>query len=147
VNVSRRELGLLLPALAATVAARPARAQMAGRMKLETKMYHHERIRYDGDDQKKSRQFFIGETHGGFNLEAHETILGKAVETHAPHKHVHEEVIIVVEGTVETYAEGKTEVVETGSVIVFGSNQMHSARNVGAGPCRYYVIELRGDEA
>jgi len=31
-------------------------------------------------------------------------------------------------------------------VIFYGSNQMHSARNVGKVPSRYYVIELRGDE-
>ena len=51
-------------------------------------------------------------------------------ETHAPHRHVHEEIILVVEG----------------SVILFGSNQLHSARTVGTVPCRYYVVELRGDE-
>jgi mannose-6-phosphate isomerase-like protein (cupin superfamily) len=37
--------------------------------------------------------------------------------------------------------------VEAGSVIYFGSNQMHSIRNAGSAPCRYYVVELRGDEA
>jgi quercetin dioxygenase-like cupin family protein len=146
-NVSRRELGVLFPVLAAALAAKPARAQTAARAKLETKMYHHAQIPYKGDDQKKAREFFTGETHGGFNLQMHETILGKGVETHPPHKHVHEEIIIVVEGTVETYVEGKTEVVETGSVIFFGSNQMHNARNVGTIPSRYYVIELRGDQA
>ena len=83
----------------------------------------------------------------GFNLEVHETVLGAGVETHAPHKHVHEEVVLVVAGTVETWIEGKTEMVEAGSVIYFGSNQMHSARNAGKIPSRYVVIELRGDEA
>ena len=146
-NVSRRELGVLFPALAASVVGKSAWAQTPVRTKLETRMYHHAQIRYEGNDQKKGRQFFTGETHGGFNLEVHETILGKAVETHAPHKHVHEEIIVVVEGTVETFVEGKTETVEAGSVIYFGSNQMHSARNVGTGPSRYYVIELRGDQA
>ncbi len=148
---SRRDLGYLLPALAAAVAARPAAAQTAtptvpARTKLDTKMYHHGQVPYSGNDQKKGRRFFMGETHGGFNLETHETILGVGIETHAPHKHLHEEIIIVVEGTVETYNEGKTEVVEAGSVIFYGSNQMHSARNAGNVPARYYVIELRGDE-
>ncbi|MCC7043039.1 MAG: cupin domain-containing protein [Acidobacteria bacterium] len=148
---SRRDLGYLLPALAAAAAVRPADAQTAtpaapARTKLDTRNYHHGQISYSGNDQKKGRRFFMGETHGGFNLEAHETILGAGIETHAPHKHIHEEIIIVVEGTVETYNEGKTEVVEAGSVIFYGSNQMHSARNVGTVPARYYVIELRGDE-
>ena len=81
-----------------------------------------------------------------FNLEAHETILGPGTETHAPHKHEHEEIVIVVEGTAQTFMEGKTETVEAGSVIYFGSNQMHSLRNAGTTPCRYYVVELRGKE-
>lgn len=69
-----------------------------------------------------------------------------ASKPHAPHRHVHEEIIIVVEGSVETYNEGRTQIVEAGSVIFYGSNQMHSARNAGKVPARYYVIELRGDE-
>lgn len=147
-TISRRDLGALLPAVAAAAAARPVTGRQAGATStaLDTKMYHHAAIPYSGDDRKKGRRFFLGETHGGFNLEAHETILGAGVETHAPHRHVHEEIIVVVEGTVETYNEGRTETVEAGSVIFFGSNQMHSARNVGAIPARYYVIELRGDE-
>jgi quercetin dioxygenase-like cupin family protein len=150
-KISRRELGVLLPALAAGAAVGPAVAQTAAparpvRTKLDTKNYHHGQIPYNGNDQKKGRRFFMGETHGGFNLETHETILGVGVETHAPHRHLHEEIIVVVEGTVETYNEGKTETVEAGSVIFYGSNQMHSARNAGNVPARYYVIELRGDE-
>lgn len=146
-RVSRRELAALLPALA-PLAAAPARAhQPAPRRKLtESRMYHHAQVPYTGDDTKKARRFFTGETHGGFNLEVHETILGAGVRTHEPHRHVHEEIIVVVEGTVETYVDGRTEVVEPGSVIFFGSNQMHSARNVGRTPSRYYVIELRDDE-
>ena len=51
----------------------------------------------------------------------HETILGAGTETQAPHKHLHEEIVL----------EGKTETAEEGSVIYFASNQMHSARNAG----------------
>ena len=149
--ITRRDLGALLPALAAAAAARSGAAQTTAqarpvRTKLDTKNYHHAQVPYVGNDQKKGRRFFMGETHGGFNLEAHETILGVGIETHAPHKHVHEEIIVVVEGTVETYNEGRAEIVEAGSVIFYGSNQMHSARNAGTVPARYYVIELRGDE-
>jgi oxalate decarboxylase/phosphoglucose isomerase-like protein (cupin superfamily) len=43
--------------------------------------------------------------------------------------------------------EGKTEIAEAGSVVYFSSNRMHSSRNVGSEPCRYYLIELRGKTA
>lgn len=131
---SRRDIALLLPALAA--------AQTQPGAILPTKVYHSAQIPYVGDEKKKGRAFFHGANHSGFNLESHETILGPGTQTHAPHKHEHEEIVIVVEGTTETFMEGKTEVAETGSVIYFGSNQMHSVRNVGTSPCRYYVIEL-----
>jgi quercetin dioxygenase-like cupin family protein len=141
-NLSRRELAALLPALAANAAAQTAPARM-----LPSKIYHDSQIPYEGDQKKKGRRFFYGANRSGFNLEMHETILGAGTETHAPHKHLHEEIVIVIEGTVETYLEGKTDTAEAGSVIYFASNQMHSARNAGGTPCRYYVIELRGSEA
>jgi len=127
-RVSRRDLSWLLPVLASQAAAqeKPAGA-------LPSKFYHHDRINYQGDQNKKARRFFFGANRSAFNLEMHETILGPGTQTHAPHKHVHEEIIIVVEGTVEAYLEGQTEKCEAGSVIYFASNQMHSASNAGSG--------------
>lgn len=141
--LSRRELAVLLPAFAAARTIEAANASGS----LPAKVYHHAQIPYTGDEKKKSRRFFDGMDHSGFHLEMHETILGPGIQTHAPHKHEHEEIMVVVEGTVETYMDGKTDVAETGSVIYMGSNQMHSVRNTGQTPCRYYVIELRGHEA
>ena len=138
---SRRDLGLLLPALAAID------AQGQQRPTLASKVYHNGQLAYQGDAKKKGRRFFYGKNHIGFNLEMHETILGPGTETHAPHKHEHEEVVIVMEGRVESFLDGVTEVTEPGSVFYYGSNQMHSARNAGTVPCRYLVLELRGNEA
>jgi quercetin dioxygenase-like cupin family protein len=136
-KISRRNLSFLLPALAA---AQPRPSRPA----LTSSVYHHEKIAYEGDPNKKGRRFFFGANHSGFNFEMHETVLGPGIQTHPPHKHEHEEFIIILEGTVEVYQDGKTEVAEAGSVVVQGSNQMHSLRNVGKGPCRYYIVEVRG---
>ena len=130
---------ILLPVLAAGASAQPQQV-------LPSKVYHDRAIPYSGDDKKKGRAFFHGVNHSGFDFEMHETILSPGTETHAPHKHEHEEIVIVFQGTVETWLEGKTEPAETGSVVYFASNQMHSVRNIGSGPCRYYVIELRGNQ-
>jgi quercetin dioxygenase-like cupin family protein len=142
---SRRDLALLLPALAAANV--EAQQQPTGR--LPSKVYHSPRIPYSvgaANANKKGRQFFDGAEHSGFRLEAHETVLGAGTQTHDPHKHEHDEMVILIEGTVEALIEGQTEVAEAGSVIYFASNQMHSVRNIGATPCRYYVVELRGKE-
>jgi quercetin dioxygenase-like cupin family protein len=138
---SRRDLAVLLPVLAATAKAQPATRPMP------SKVLHSSQVPYAGDARKKGRQFFRGANHSGFDIEMHETALGPGVETHPPHKHEHEEIVIVLEGSVESYLEGKTEVAEAGSVIVNGSNQMHTVKNAGTTTCRYYVIELRGKPA
>jgi quercetin dioxygenase-like cupin family protein len=132
-HISRRDLGFLLPALAAAgaTAQQPAAVET-----MTSKAYPSDKIPYTGDEKKKGRRFFLAATHTGFQ-----------VEVHAPHKHEHEEIVIVVEGTVEANMEGKKQTVPAGSVLVFGSNQMHNARNAGATPCRYYVVELHGSEA
>jgi quercetin dioxygenase-like cupin family protein len=145
---SRRDFGFLLPGLAcAAQQTQQPQAAAPQPVVLPQKVYHSSQIEYTGDDAKKGRRFFAGATHGGFNLEMHETILGAGKETHPPHKHEHEEIVIVVAGTLEVHMEDKSEIAETGSVIWFGSNQMHNARNAGDGPCHYCVVELRGTEA
>jgi quercetin dioxygenase-like cupin family protein len=137
---TRRDLALLLPVLAAA-------AQQGSVDAMTSQVYRSDRIPYTGDEKKKGRRFFLSATHAGFRIEAHETILGPGLETHPPHKHEHEEIVIVLEGAVEASMEGGKVTVPAGSVLVFGSNQVHNARNAGNTPCRYYVVELRGSEA
>src|SRR5687768_11622481 len=99
-DISRRDLKFLLPVLAAASA--PAQQQPAARTLLPSNVYKHEAIPYRSEnDRKKGRRFFAGANRSGFGLEMHETILAPGVETHAPHKHLHEEIVIVIEGTVE----------------------------------------------
>ncbi|HUI54162.1 MAG TPA: cupin domain-containing protein [Bryobacteraceae bacterium] len=141
-KLSRRDLAVLFPALAAN-----AQPQQKQSQPLPSKVYHDGQIPYDGNAQKKGRRFFFGPNRSGFNVELHETMLGPGVQAHDPHKHVHEEIVILAEGTLESNLEGRRETVEAGSVIFFASNEMHNVRNVGSTTCRYYVIELRGDEA
>ena len=142
-GISRRDLGFLLPALAARAAAQ----QAAPIQTMTSKAYPSDRIPYKGDEKKKGRQFFLAATHAGYRIECHETVLGPGLETHPPHQHEHEEIMIVVEGMVEANLDGVKQTVPPGSVVVFGSNRMHNARNAGATPSRYYIVELRGMEA
>jgi len=145
-KISRRDLSALLPLLAAAKAsaqqpARPVKKNLPGTV------YHVKDIAYAGDEKKKGRRIFRGVNRGGFDFEMHETVLGPGVQTHEPHKHAHEEIMIVLEGAMESFLDGKWEMAETGAVLYNGTNQMHTVRNVGTVPVRYYVIELRGDEA
>ena len=103
-KLSRRDLSFLLPALAA------ASASAQGQAPLETmtcKAYPSDKLPYSGNETKKGRRFFFAQTHGNFKIEMHETILAPDTETHPPHQHEHEEIIIVTEGTVEANMDGK----------------------------------------
>ena len=146
---------MMLPALAAAQAAHAEQAaatpQAAGQgpqtTPLPAKVYHSSAIPYKGDEKKKARRFFYGPEQSGYNLEMHETVLGPGVETHPPHTHPHQEIIIVVEGTVQVSMDGRADTVEAGSVIFYEPNRPHNLRNTGATPARYYVVELRGSRA
>ncbi len=143
---TRRDLSFLLTVLTATRAG----AQHAPLPVLDTKVYHEKQIPYVPDpqqkDRKKGRRFFFGKTHTGFAIEIHETVLEPGTRTHAPHKHPHDEFVLLAEGMLEAWLDGRRETVEAGSIVYMAGNQMHSVRNAGSTPARYYAIELRGNE-
>ena len=143
-NISRRDLSFLLPALAAASA---AAQQPAAVETMTSKAYPSDKIPYTGDENKKSRKFFLAATHAGFKVEMHETNLGPGIEAHPPHQHEHEEIMVVTAGTLEANMDGNRQTVPAGSVLVFGSNKPHNVRNPGTTTAKYYVIELRGSEA
>ena len=143
-HLSRRDMTMLFPLLAARAG---AQGQGQGNETLPSKVYRPAQFPFTGDEKKKGRRYFHGVNHSRFTLDVHETALGPGVQTHTPHRHVYEEIIVILEGTVEAFIEGKTEPAEPGSVLYFGSNQLHTMRNIGTAPCLYCAIELRGDVA
>jgi quercetin dioxygenase-like cupin family protein len=89
------------------------------------------------------RQFFRGPTITLDELECHVTTLNPGLQSHPPHKHPNEELIIVREGTVEVLSNGELKRVGPGSVIFNASNQLHSLKNVGSTPAVYHVINWK----
>ena len=73
-------------------------------------------------------------------LEMHVTTLNPGMESHPPHRHVNEELIILREGDCETLSNGKWIKVGPGSVVFNASNSLHGFRNVGTTPATYHVI-------
>jgi XRE family transcriptional regulator, regulator of sulfur utilization len=88
----------------------------------------------------RSKPIFQSATGTLDELEMHITRLAPGEAPHAAHKHAAEEVVIIKEGTLEAFQEGKTRKLTPGSVIFQGSNQMHGVRNVGDVPAVYYVM-------
>ena len=61
--------------------------------------------------QNESRPILDGLTHSGYHLEVHETTLGPGGEPHPPHRHEHEEIFLMMKGTLAVTIAGKTTVI------------------------------------
>lgn len=140
--LSRRELALLFPTLTAV-----AEGQEQPPANLDTHVYHPDQNTDLAGKPKKGERIFFGSEHSGFALEMHQTELGPGVESHPPHKHRHAEIMVVLEGQLQTWVEGKTQLAERGAVVYIGSDQAHKVQNAGQVPVRYYVLELRGHDS
>src|SRR5262245_15229767 len=73
-------------------------------------------------------------------LEIHISTLQPGKSPHAPHQHQHEELLIVKEGTLETFQSGRQSRVGPGGIIFQASNELHNVTNVGSTPATYFVI-------
>jgi quercetin dioxygenase-like cupin family protein len=73
-------------------------------------------------------------------IEIHISTLGPGKSPHAPHQHEHEELLIVKDGTLDTFQSGATRRVGPGGIIFQASNELHNVTNVGQTPATYFVI-------
>jgi quercetin dioxygenase-like cupin family protein len=140
VNPSRRDLGVVLAAVAAT----PAPAQDK---KLPSKAFRYEDLPVKVNGANKSRAVLNGETHSGFPLELHMTELGAGQAPHPPHHHVHEELLMLQQGSLDATINGQATHITAGSVVFLASNDEHGWRNPGPGTAQYFVVALGRDDA
>jgi quercetin dioxygenase-like cupin family protein len=125
------------------LAARTAAAQDQQKL-LPTKIFKYEDLPVKVNGQNKSRAVLNGETHQGYAIELHMTELGPGQAPHPPHKHVHEELLLLQSGTLETTVNGQTGTLTAGSIGYMASNDLHGWRNTGTTPAQYFVIAFGG---
>ena len=75
-------------------------------------------------------------------VEVHETMLPAGQMPHPPHKHRNTEFVLIREGNLEFYDNGKPEPCGPGDIVYTASNQMHGMKNVGTTPAMYFVVSI-----
>lgn len=142
--MSRRfVIGGSAPLLAvAVVVVRVAGAQNL----LPSAIFSYDQLPVQKNSTTEIRQMLTGTTHSGYRIDLHETALAPGEMPHAQHRHVHEELLLIREGTVEVTVGGKTMRVGPGSSVYFASNEEHGWKNVGSTPAKYFVIALGEDK-
>jgi mannose-6-phosphate isomerase-like protein (cupin superfamily) len=76
------------------------------------------------------------------SLEVHETTLPAGAMPHPPHHHIHSEMWLIREGTVQLTINGTNHVMRPGSVGFVHSNDEHGIKNVGTTPATYFVVAV-----
>jgi quercetin dioxygenase-like cupin family protein len=139
-NWSRRDLCWWLPVLAASAAA------AAEEPSLPSKAFRFEDLPVNVSGENRFRPVLEGTTHEGVRLEAHETDLAPGGMPHPPHRHRHEEMFLVREGTVEVTIAGRSSLLGPGGVAFIASNEEHGIRNAGSTHAEYFVLGLGSDQ-
>ena len=152
---SRRDLGLLFPALVAAGGSAqttaPSEAQAAANTVeklplIKTHAYLYNEIPVTTNGKNKSRRMFTAKTHTGFKIESHESDIAPGEVNHPPHQHLREEMMLVRLGTMELTISGKPYRLGPGDVGVIGSNEIHNAKNVGTTRAEYFIVNIGRDD-
>src|SRR5262245_6065033 len=135
---SRRcAIGFGAPLLAVAVLSVRLRA---GQSVLPSAIVSYDQLTGRASGSTEIRQMLAGATHSGYRIDLHATDLAAGQMPHAPHHHVHEELLLIREGTIEVTVGKQTSRLGAGSVVYVASGEEHGWKNVGATPAKYFVL-------
>jgi mannose-6-phosphate isomerase-like protein (cupin superfamily) len=140
-SVTRRELCSMLPAVLIP-AILPSEASAQQDVPLPSAMYPFEKLPVRTPNNAQIRDVLKGKLATGESLEVHETTLPPGGAPHPPHHHVHSEMWLIREGTVELTVNGATSHLGPGSVGFVHSNDEHGIKNTGTTPATYFVVAI-----
>jgi mannose-6-phosphate isomerase-like protein (cupin superfamily) len=109
---------------------------------LPSAAYSFDQLPVHGANNAQMRPILKGKLATGESLEAHETTLPPGGMPHAAHHHVHSEMWLIREGTVELTINGTSHLLQPGSLGFVHSNEEHGIKNVGTTPATYFVVAI-----
>jgi mannose-6-phosphate isomerase-like protein (cupin superfamily) len=105
-------------------------------------MFPFEKLPMHVSNNAEFRPVLKGQLAASESLEVHETTLQPGGAPHPPHHHVHSEMWLIREGTVEITVSGTSYLLGPGSVGFVHSNDEHGIKNVGTTPATYFVVAI-----
>lgn len=94
-------------------------------------------------DKGHRRAFFNKPTSQLEKLEMHTTALEAGFDSHAPHTHKEEEIILLLKGNVEMFIAGNLYKAAPGAVVFLSSGVSHALKNTGKEQCEYFAFQWR----
>jgi quercetin dioxygenase-like cupin family protein len=140
-SVTRRELFSMLPVVLVPAILQPEDSG-AQENSVSSAVYPFEKLPVRTSDNAQFRNVLKGKLATGESLEVHETTLATGGAPHAPHRHLHSEMWLIREGTVELTINGTSYRLGPGSVGFVHSNDEHGIKNVGTTPATYFVVAI-----
>ena len=139
-TITRRDICFLLPGFLPAATALDAFA--AEDNSLPSASHPFDKLSKQILDHAEMRAVLKGKLATGEALEVHETTLPAGAAPHPPHHHVHSEMWLVREGTVELTVNGTSYRLGPGGVGFVHSNDEHGIKNVGATVATYFVVAV-----
>jgi mannose-6-phosphate isomerase-like protein (cupin superfamily) len=109
---------------------------------LPSATYSFDKLSVNTSNNAQFRPILKGKLATGESLEAHETTLPPGGMPHPPHHHVHSEMWLIREGTVELTINARGLVLGRGGVVFVHSNDEHGIKNIGTTPATYFVVAV-----
>jgi mannose-6-phosphate isomerase-like protein (cupin superfamily) len=138
--LNRREVCAVFPGVVLTALIGPERDQRQNL--LPSAAYPFENLAVHSSNGAQFRAVLRGKLVTGESLEVHETTLPPGGAPHPPHHHLHSEMWLIREGSVELVLNEATYKLGPGSVGFVHSNDEHGIRNVGTTPATYFVVAI-----
>jgi quercetin dioxygenase-like cupin family protein len=114
--------------------------------KVPTTVINRDEFKTVKSNQSLQKKYFNGTMREDLPIEVHETELPPGEAPHPPHKHLHEEMALVQQGTLEVFIEGReTKRIAAGGLVYVASGQLHGWKNAGDTPARYFVVAIGRD--
>jgi len=108
-----------------------------------TLLVNYDTLTYREANNRGTRRYFDRPTAMTENYEMHTTYLKAKGPSHAPHKHIDTEIILMIDGETEMTIDGNTYKAGPGDLYIIESGKMHGISNATEKPCSYFAFKWR----